>query len=390
MNLGEGVTTINSLLHYFDTASLVDQYTLGRLQASLRKLRRAGLRRIVLDEMSMLSGDQLTVLARAIAEVNGEPIQAYDINWETDEEEEADAPPLAITLCGDWCQLPPVKEPFAFESPEWPRFEHSVLRLTKIHRQDDPDFIAGLAAARRAETSTVLSTFGPLCSAKTDLDFEGTTVVATNAAVDRINLLRIDRLRGEADRYPTLRWGEQRPEWGKNIPEILGLKPGCLVMVLANSFIAEEDRYEYVNGDLGVYEGRDKDAPTVAVVSLYRGGETVRVRPVTREVTEPLEPGERKQLRAEGKAAQIRDKAKVTGAITYLPLRVAYATTVFKVQGLTLDQVQVNITEHFFGNPGSLYVALSRARTLAGLRIVGTPGLLQKRCTIDRRVKDWL
>ncbi|HYW87494.1 MAG TPA: AAA family ATPase, partial [Chloroflexota bacterium] len=66
-----GGETINSVLGYFDTQSLQEQFITGFLTARLGKLWKAGVRRIVLDEVSMLAGDQLTYLVRAVEEVNG-------------------------------------------------------------------------------------------------------------------------------------------------------------------------------------------------------------------------------------------------------------------------------------------------------------------------------
>jgi ATP-dependent exoDNAse (exonuclease V) alpha subunit len=63
---------------------------------------------------------------------------------------------------------------------------------------------------------------------------------------------------------------------------------------------------------------------------------------------------------------------------------------VHKSQGLSLDKVQVNIRDAFFRAPGMLYVALSRARTAAGLRLVGSPQAIIERCVTDPRLKEWL
>jgi ATP-dependent exoDNAse (exonuclease V) alpha subunit len=81
---------------------------------------------------------------------------------------------------------------------------------------------------------------------------------------------------------------------------------------------------------------------------------------------------------------------KVVGDVTYLPLRLAFATTTHKSQGLSLDKVQVNISSHMFSSPGMLYVALSRARTPEGLRLVGTPQQFVQKCVYDKRVKGFL
>jgi ATP-dependent exoDNAse (exonuclease V) alpha subunit len=73
-----------------------------------------------------------------------------------------------------------------------------------------------------------------------------------------------------------------------------------------------------------------------------------------------------------------------------MPLRVAYGCTTHKSQGLTLDRVQVNLRDSFFRTPGMMYVALSRARTAAGLRIVGNQAGFVERCRIDPKVRPWL
>ena len=69
---------------------------------------------------------------------------------------------------------------------------------------------------------------------------------------------------------------------------------------------------------------------------------------------------------------------------------VAYATTVHKSQGLSLDNVQVMFGNHFFKTPGMLYVALSRSRSPEGLRLVGSAGQFVGRCTVNPVVRSWL
>lgn len=106
----------------------------------------------------------------------------------------------------------------------------------------------------------------------------------------------------------------------------------------------------------------------------------------------PLDSAWRKELRALGQDEKISEDGKweIAGWISYLPLRVAYASTVHKSQGLSLDRVQVNIRDAFFKTPSMLYVALSRARTKEGLRLVGSAVAFVERCTTDPRLKAWL
>jgi ATP-dependent exoDNAse (exonuclease V) alpha subunit len=80
----------------------------------------------------------------------------------------------------------------------------------------------------------------------------------------------------------------------------------------------------------------------------------------------------------------------VEGQVEMWPVRLAYASTIHKSQGLSLDRAQVDIRDHFFASPAMAYVALSRCRTLAGLRIVGQRERFVKNCNVDVRVRPWL
>lgn len=420
VNLGEG-TTINALLRYFNTKSLIDAYTAGYLQAILRKHRRAGVRRILIDEKSMMAGQQLTPLARAVREVNEGGVYALEGVGENEEdpnplpEQEQDLPPLGLTLVGDFGQLPPVPDEdqttgkkipvqFAFESPEWPAFAEHRTILTTIYRQDAQDFVGALHAIRKGQVAPALAFFTPQrFSPQMDDSFEGTTIFAKNAEVDRYNMLRMDRLTGQALSAKTIRQGKQRGDW-KLVPDELRLKPDALVMILANRREYEDEfddrgKLIYANGDLGTLVGTDGGSGWL--VKLQRTGGVVRVLPVRRENTIPLEPGRRKELVAAFRAGTGPDpqecitekgkgKSEIVGVITYMPLRAAYGCTVHKTQGLTLDRVQVNIRDPFFRQPGMLFVALSRARTIEGLRIVGDQRGFVERCRIDPRVQPWL
>ena len=392
-----GGTTINALLGYFDTKSLQESYTNGFLTARLGRLWRAGVKRLVLDEVSMLDGDQLTYLVKGIEEVNG---RGYVLGTWT-EEDEAAPPAMGLTLVGDFAQLPPVNGAFAWESPEWGRFAEQTITLSEIRRQADPAFIEALRQARLGNGAAVLTYLRANGGIHADTDdaFEGPTLMAKNATVDRYNWIRLTRVQGTDLYYESHREGKQRAEWGNpdkppqtwGIPLRLHLKVGALVMILAN--LRREgpppQPFVYVNGDLG--EVVDGDEQT-AIVKLQRTGAEVEVHYVRREVLIPCDAARRRELRDQGKTELITENGKfeIVGWIAYMPLRVAYASTVHKSQGLSLDRVQVNIRDAFFKTPGMLYVALSRARTGAGLRVVGSEAALIERCVADPRLRPWL
>jgi len=426
VNLGEG-TTINALLKYFNTQSLKEAYTAGYLQATVRKLRRAGTTRILIDEKSMMAGEQLTYITRAVREVNEGGVYALEsvgIGENEDDENplpsrDSDLPPVGVTLVGDFGQLPPVPDEdpltgkklpvqYCFDSPEWPAYAEHTTRLERIYRQDAKAFVQALHAVRRGDVRTALDFFTAdrFSSSMAD-DFVGSTIFAKNDAVDRHNLLMLDKLAGAPMVYHTTRSGKQRGDW-KQIPDELRLKEDALVMILANRRVYEDDDDErgalaYANGDLGTLVG-DWNAHLATsrplqygwLVRLHRNGQLVNVRPVKRENTIPLEVGRRKAMKTAGAdltqciTEQGKGKQEVVGTVVYMPLRAAYGCTVHKTQGLTLDSVQVNLRDPFFRQPGMLFVALSRCRTAEGLRIVGDQHGFIERCKIEPRVQPHL
>ncbi len=395
--LNLGGTTINSLLAYFDTESLQQRFMLGQLTGMLRRLYASGMRRIILDEVSMLDGDQLTYLVRAIEEVNGKDY------FQNDDEQYVTRDPLGLTLVGDFAQLPPVKAIYAFESPEWHRFAANTHQLTEIRRQADPAFIEALRAARRGDGRRALEFFRSRLIDKTNDDFDGTTLFAKNDSVDRYNQIRLDRLTSPLVFYPSARWGKQRSEWGNpekapytwGIPQRLPLKVGAWVMILTNVWLPSTPGRPkvpyYVNGDCGEITKANPDEKFVKV-RLQRTNEEVSVDYCHREVLIPIDAARRKELRDLGQSDKIAEggKYEIAGAIDYMPIRLAWASTTHKSQGLSLDRLQVNINDPFFKSHGMIYVALSRARTAEGLSVIGRPETFIERCAADPKLREWL
>lgn len=390
MNLGGDAVTLNSALGYFDTNDMEEKYQAGWLAQRLRRLRQTGVRRLILDEVSMMESRQLSCLMHVIDSLNGEGEALLDPELQ-----------LGLTLVGDFLQLPPVDGDFAFFAPEWDRFQ--TEKLTTQYRQTDPAFLQALNAARNEDLPGLVRYFMTRMHRTQDMDFDGTTILAKNQHVDRMNQLRHDRLPGTPIQFLRTVWGKERKEW-REIPVQLLLKPGALVMVLANRYKGDAGFRElhYANGELGHFMGQDKDGR--AIVELAKRQIVVEVEPITRQNEEVLkdakfrctnqgckfEPPDGMKRVCPQCGGKIRRVLKeVVGEITYMPLRLAWATTVHKSQGLTLDQVQINISDPFFSQPGMLYVSLSRAKTPEGLRLVGTIDLLKHRCRMDPVVRNW-
>ena len=396
-----GCATVNAVLGYFDEASLRDAYLNGQLERRLRGLLDAGYANLLIEECSMLTGTSLDLIYRAAVRVGETPSAAKAGHA------------LGIALVGDVCQLPPVKGSWCFEAECWPEFERGTTRLMKIWRQDASQwaFVQALNYARAGkgdDAALVLSHAGVQWHSALDTEWDGTTIVPTNAQVSRFNEISLARVKGREFLLTAARWGKQRTEWGLNartkewgVPERMTLKQGAYVMLLANQRAEDADgggkvTFEYVNGDCGHVEDWDAAQRTLKIRLVRDGGRVVCVREVVRNVTQ-LEPpdgkGAKDFTRGDGGYCPRPHRVKdgyVLGQIKYWPVRLAYASTVHKSQGLSLDRAQVDFRHEFFGSPAMLYVAMSRCRTLEGLRLVGQRERFVLRCKCDGKVGRWL
>lgn len=391
-----GAITINSLLKYSDVKVMRDHFLTGALQRAIHPLARQH-RNLIIDEISMYGGDALDLLYRAVEEAN-----RY-----------VDVPsPMGIHIIGDFAQLPPVKAPWVFTSSCWEKFQENTERLTKVWRQDGGLFLDALNLVRRgdgAHGAELLAAAGARFETALDTEFDGTTILPRNDQVARFNAMALDRMPGEKFRVTSRRWGQQRSEWGQSsrtkewgIPPEVELKVGAYVMLLANA-----PDFSYVNGDCGWVVNHAVNSPKdnkweIITIKLVRTGQEIVLSPLVRGVEYSDKPHDWPNHPTRVPASEdlgewlprphyrTRVKRYVTGQVEYFPLRLAYATSVHKSQSLTLDKVQVDFRNHFFSQPAMLYVALSRCRSLSGLRLVGQRETFVKHCNFDPRIKEWL
>lgn len=259
---------------------------------------------------------------------------------------------IQVILCGDFFQLPPVNRrdakqgSFVVNSAVWAELDPVICYLGEQHRQDDQTYLEILNAlrasdVRRHHAETLLSRINN----SLDDQQEVTELHTTNVNVDRINHDKLSHLEGEEVIYTAQTTGAANyVETLKKsclAPETLTLKKGALVMCIKNS----QDK-KYVNGSLGVVT--DFEEGTEYPIVQLRSGRKITMIPDTWE---------------------LRDGDKKRASFSQLPLRLAWAITVHKSQGMTLDAARIDLRQAFAFGMG--YVALSRVRRLENLSLIG-------------------
>jgi ATP-dependent DNA helicase PIF1 len=304
---------------------------------------------LIVDEVSMLSGQTLTAVSQVCQFVR-----------------KANAPfgGLQVVLVGDFFQLPPVvrrderasaemdsqdeedNSPFAYASRAWRDLDPSVCYLTEQHRQADTEFSSLLGAIRsnrfgKADASLLASRR----LAQDSLPRSVTRLFTHNMDVDRINQAELIKLPGEANSFFMTAMGDKLLAEGLKrgclSPEKLDLKIGAVVM-----FTKNDPDGRFVNGTLGVVSDFDREDGNPVVVT--KSGLTVFTKPAEWKVSED---------------------ETVKAGIEQIPLRLAWAITVHKSQGMSLDAAVMDLSNAFEYGQG--YVALSRVRTLSGLHLLG-------------------
>lgn len=326
-------------------------YDIDEIMSRERLVRRAqDARVLIIDEISMIDARTLSIAEMAIR-----ALKHSEKPWGG----------MQVIFVGDFYQLPPVSKQeetettidfdgnsgqrkrhslFAFTSGAWETANPLVCYLSEQHRQSDTEFLGLLDAIRKG---TFDDSHHEMLSSRAydseDVPEDTARLYTHNANVDRENDQRLSRISGKAHSYHMLSKGGphlvETLKRGCLSPETLTLKVGARVMFTKNSVESA-----YANGTLG------------EVVELGATGPLVRIRNGRLITVEPAE-------------WSISDGGKVLARITQIPLRLAWAITVHKSQGMTLDAAAVDLSSAFEYGQG--YVALSRVRTLKSLHIVG-------------------
>lgn len=296
---------------------------------------------------------------------------------------------VRMVMIGDLYQLPPVvtdeekqifcdyyPTPYFFSAKVWEddgevklieTNENNlvIVELTKIHRQQDPEFIQFLNLIREGELEEEdLELFNTKLNQNV-LPENCITLTATNAQADYINRAHLERTHGRIFSSEGVVSGQMNE---KDLPtdRNLRLKVGARVMLLNND---PKDRW--INGTLGKIvdvneEGvmiKTDDNKVFAVTPFTWGKYRTYYDPDTRSI-----------------------QAMETGSFTQLPIRLAWAVTIHKSQGKTFDWVRIDLGNGAFAH-GQTYVALSRCRSLQGIGL--NRPLRRSDLIVDPKVKKW-
>jgi len=289
---------------------------------------------LVIDEVSMLHGKRLGMVNEVckLLRKNDEPFGG-----------------LQVILVGDLFQLPPVTRDsdeldFAHLSEAWAELNPQICYLNEQHRQTGDGLLDLLEAMRSGEIEAHHEELlQERMGQRPESSRAVTRLYAHNADIDTVNQRHLSALNDETRQYEMTTKGSaakvEQLKRGVLAPEILELKTGAEVMFVANNPSAR-----FFNGTRGRVVGFRENQP----VAELAGGRKIVVSP---------------------HSWKLEEDGKIRAEVTQLPLRLAWAITIHKSQGMSLDAAEIDLGKTF--TPGMGYVALSRVRNLDGLFLVG-------------------
>jgi len=332
--IGEGARTIHSWSGIGIGNRSVDDY-FDFIRVKNKKAREAWRKTdvLIIDEISMMSDElfeKLDMLGKLLRWENDKPFGGIQI------------------LCfGDFYQLPPINTKFVFESPLWNKTLDSIVTLDTIYRQKDPAFQKMLNEVRSGEVSDETD---ELLKSRLNLDYSSeeiqpTKIFSRRDMVDKINSEGLNKIEGESRLYKIVTKGKPLSDSIKNAlarmddsaqyEKELILKVGAQVMLIAN-----------VNQELGLVNGR-----LGIVTEMNASWVTVRFKCGY-------------ETKIDTHEWKLEDNEHISRC--QIPLILAYAITIHKCQGSTLESAYIDIGSSIF-EYGQAYVALSRVKSIDAL-----------------------
>ncbi|MDR9434954.1 AAA family ATPase [Pontimonas sp.] len=345
--LAVGGQTLHSLLRL--PLGIIGDRDLGFCPKEVLQMLRAA-DALVIDEVSMVSSDMLDAIDRRLRQAKGRKTVPFG--------------GVQLIMFGDLYQLAPVvsgdtekqyyrdryDSAWFFDARVWDQAGLRTVVLDTVFRQADPAFQAVLNSLRDGsldpDTGRMLNERGSIPPDDPDT----ITLATTNETVRRINHNRLEALSGQTQ----IAVADIEGDFGKSrqfpADEELALKPGAQVMFLRNDTGSDQGP-RWVNGSLGVVE----DIADTVTVNI--DGDSVEVEPVTWE-----------KIRYEYNSGTKEITSDVVAEFTQFPLRLAWAVTIHKAQGKTLDRAIIDLGPRAFA-AGQTYVAFSRLTSLEGLHL---------------------
>ena len=329
--------TIHSFFSLGIRNNIDDEYIESLRNKKYLQTRFSKLKVLIVDEISMVSPEMFLAMDKILRAFKKNNLPFGGIQ---------------TILSGDFFQLPPIskvstEKRFAWQSPSWKELELKTCYLQEKFRQDDNVLINILDEIRSGNVSS--NSYEILNSRyhkELDIDFTPTKLYTHNIDVDRINNDELNKLTSPIKTFTYKSEGT-----AKNIEKIfksslvleeMSLKKDAVVM-----FIKNNHELGYVNGTTGVVVGFDKETNLPIVKTSY--GSLIKC---------PLE-----EWTIEN------DSGNIVAKVSQVPLKLAWAITIHKSQGMTLDSAEIDLSKTF--EVGQGYVALSRIKNIDGLRLMG-------------------
>jgi len=286
---------------------------------------------LIIDEVSMLTAAQFDAVERACGQFK-KSFQPFG--------------GMQVVCSGDLFQLPPINKngaaKFVVDGRAWKNMDMKICYLEEQHRHKDKNLFALLNHIRNNNVEESKKILMARPSHK-DLLETHTKLYTHNIDVDVVNSIELEKIAGKEFVYHMTASGKREVIKALKksclAPERLALKKGVRVMFLKNNF-----EVGYVNGTQGNVIGFDIEGLPI-IKTIYGQKITAKLAGWT-----------------------VDEEGKIIARVNQLPLRLAWAITVHKSQGMNLDEAEIDLSKCFVEGMG--YVALSRLRSLAGLKLV--------------------